>query len=941
MGPTGPGPGGSGRSAAGVSGRWRPGLIPPRSRWRRRSCSGGARRSTPDINDAFARTGTTHLLAISGLHLQALAWVLAIVARWLGVRRQPTFLLVALGTVAYAALVGFAPSVVRSAAMTVGACLAGWRRRCSTPGNLLAGALLATLVWNPNDLFDVGCQLSFLAVAAVIWLVPEVLSWQAPQLLPLDVLERQTESWWRIRRRVGLAYLRAGVVGSAVVWVAAWPLVALRFHLVSPVAILANIPLIPLTSAALLLAGVTLTLAAVWPPLGIPIAWLCGQTLRGTEVLVRWGMDLPAGHSFVPGPPPALVVVFYLLLATATVAVASGWPPRRVRFTLRGAALCGLTLAIWSMIPIRPEVPTADVCAVGHGLAIAVRSPSGQTALYDAGKLGDPHVGRRVIAPALWTSGVRRVDVLILSHADADHFNGVPDLLDRFAIGAVRIPPGFADPTNPGAARLVAAIKARDIPVASIAAGDVIDLGAGVTLTARLPAPDDQAGSDNARSVVLDVTQHGQTLLLTGDLEGPGLTNLIGQPAPDPPLNALVAPHHGGRTSNPRTLYDWARAEIVAVSQRSPAANTRDPLAFLESSDTPSRLLRTWKAGAIRFRWTPPGLTATTFLDPAPTPQPAPPPAPRLAGFGVGLPGVPTWLVALAGLLGGAGLALAVITVEWGAWALVAPGRRREEPGSATVPPARLARRITHQAQDGAVLVGDWFAPDLVSGSDRLIVLLHGLAEDRRAFEIRVGRLLAGGWNVAAVDARGSGESGGAWVSFGGREADDLRGWIDTLTPLIPNSPRFAVWGRSMGAATALRGASLDGRISALVLEAPYDDLRTAVAGVLRKLRVPGQLAPLVLARARWLAGVALDRPHPLDLAPQIQAATLVVHGSADAVVPVDLARNLAHRIGRDHARTAEFLEVPGAGHANVFAIGGDPLADAVVAFLDRAIPPG
>ncbi len=380
----------------------------------------------PEVNDAFARTGTTHLLAISGLHLQVLALVLALGARAAGLGRRPTFLLIALGTVGYAGLVGLAPSVVRSAAMTVGACLAGWRHRCSTAGNVLAGAALATMAWNPSDLFDVGCQLSFLAVAAILWLVPAVLAWDAPVLTPLDKLERQTEAWWRARRRVGLTYLRAGVIGSGVVWLVAWPLVALRFHLVAPVAILANIPLIPLTSLALLLAGLTLGCAALWPPLGAPFAWGCGRSLAATEAIVRWATGWTWGHGFVVGPHPAWVGLFYALLAGATVALASRWAVPMGRAWWRGCLACGVALAVAPLIPIRPEVAAADVWAVGHGLAVAIRSPSGRTALYDAGKMGDPGVGRRVIAPALWAVGVRRIDVLILSHADACHWKGTP-----------------------------------------------------------------------------------------------------------------------------------------------------------------------------------------------------------------------------------------------------------------------------------------------------------------------------------------------------------------------------------------------------------------------------------------------------------------------------------------------------------------------------------
>ena len=79
------------------------------------------------------------------------------------------------------------------------------------------------------------------------------------------------------------------------------------------------------------------------------------------------------------------------------------------------------------------------VTAVGHGLAVVIHTPGDQVLLYDCGRMGDPSVGRRIIAPALWSRGLSRIDEVILSHADQDHYNGLPDLLDRFAIGMVRV----------------------------------------------------------------------------------------------------------------------------------------------------------------------------------------------------------------------------------------------------------------------------------------------------------------------------------------------------------------------------------------------------------------------------------------------------------------------------------------------------------------------
>ena len=114
---------------------------------------------------------------------------------------------------------------------------------------------------------------------------------------------------------------------STVVWLAALPLVVLRFHMVSPIGILLNVPLIPLTSLALLAAGLTLLLSAVWAPLGVPAAWVCAADAgldrpgRALGAARRWG------HAFVPAPPWGWVLGYYVLLAPgATAAGRWRWP---------------------------------------------------------------------------------------------------------------------------------------------------------------------------------------------------------------------------------------------------------------------------------------------------------------------------------------------------------------------------------------------------------------------------------------------------------------------------------------------------------------------------------------------------------------------------------------------------------------------------------------
>ena len=560
--------------------------------------------------------------------MQALAIGLRFLGLALGVGRKRTWTIVLIATLAYALLVGLMPSVVRSAAMTAVFCIGELLDLPSRRANLLAAAALVTLGLNPSHLFDVGCQLSFVAVAAIYW-GPDFLG----RLIGLDTfiqyLNRRVSLKTiiapfelndplfrllpaipaRLTRR-GLAAIFGAVWVSTTVWLATAPLTALRFHTLSPIGILLNIPLIPLTTLALFAAGAALVLSAIWTPLGVPAGWICGRLLEWTERLTLFGVSVPFGHAFTPAPSGAWVLGFFFVLAAAIV-IERKAPKMRISIII--LLVIYIIFGIWSTIaPRKPKALEVEVLAVGHGLAVLIQDVDGRVILYDCGKMGDPRVGRRTIAPAVWSRGVRRIEAVVLSHADADHYDALPDLLDRFAIGAIFTPPGFFDERlNRGIDALRGQIQARRIPLKTLVNGDRLALAKGATIDVLHPPIHWLDGiPDNARCVVLDVAGEHHHMLLTGDLEGIGLARLIDRPRREP-IDAMLAPHHGGGTANPAYLYDWAVPKAVIVSQRRPISGARDALEPIAARGV--RLLRTWEVGAIRARFGPDEFTLDSF----------------------------------------------------------------------------------------------------------------------------------------------------------------------------------------------------------------------------------------------------------------------------------------------------------------------------------------
>ncbi|SIO29061.1 Lysophospholipase, alpha-beta hydrolase superfamily [Singulisphaera sp. GP187] len=298
-----------------------------------------------------------------------------------------------------------------------------------------------------------------------------------------------------------------------------------------------------------------------------------------------------------------------------------------------------------------------------------------------------------------------------------------------------------------------------------------------------------------------------------------------------------------------------------------------------------------------------------------------------------------TGLVTVGGFVAGLLTWFVMLVSEWGAWALIMPGRRLSAAGPGDdfeTGAAGGGVPIEATASDGTRLAGVWFpAGASPTPTGRTILLVHGFAEVRDAMKGRAELLAARGWNVARLDMRGYGRSGGGFASFGGREGDDLRAWVDVVAGRVGPAMSLAVWGRSMGAAIALRAAADEPRIVALLLESPYARLETVVAGWLQRIRtpLPSLLAPRIVRRASRLAGVSLSRPRPIELAPRITAPTLIVHGRRDTLVP----DGDAHRLASVFPQPATLIEIQGAGHGNVIEMGGPDLLDRIVAFLDQA----
>lgn len=459
----------------------------------------------------FHRTGVTHLMSISGLHVTLVSGLAAWLASagwrrvpWLARRlpaRKAAAAAAILAALAYTLLAGFAVPAQRTFYMVSVVAIALWAGRIAAPTRTLALALCAVLLADPWAPLSAGFWLSFAAVALIFYVAA---GWSAG--------EHRLRQWARVQWAI--------TIGLA-------PAVLLLFGQVSLAGPLANALAIPLVSA-------------IVTPLALLAAALPADFLLSVAAwLVEGLLEFLESCASLPGALWQQHVPLPWTVALASGGVAWMLAPRGVPGRACGIAMLAPAFVLPAASPAPGEawITTFDV---GQGLAVMVRTAS-RTLLYDAGPAFGPDAdaGSRIVVPELRALGAAGVDLLVLTHADTDHVGGALSVLESLEVQSL-------------ASSLPRTHLLHALAPASrrCLAGETWEWD-GVRFSFLHPRADEGAVRRNNRSCVLKVTAGGAAMLLTGDIEHEAEAEL---PASEVKADILLAPHHGSASSSSREL---------------------------------------------------------------------------------------------------------------------------------------------------------------------------------------------------------------------------------------------------------------------------------------------------------------------------------------------------------------------------------------------------
>ena len=545
----------------------------------------------PDTKKLYQVNGIGHILAISGLHLSVIGiGIYRLLRKWTG-----SYTLGGIGGIffflLYVWMIGFTVSVIRAGMMylfRVGAEIAGRHYDSITA---LAVAAAVVLIWRPLSIYDGAFWLSFLAVLAVVVMMPSGQIWKERET---QEKEKNQDKIKKKEISVQKNKIKGMLKSNIEMQMFLLPVVLYYFYEFPLYAAFLNLLIIPLMTVLLSLgilgSVVCMLCSGVWKLPGIYMFHVCGWILNIYEKGCEWMLELP-GARVVIGQPQIWQILLYYGCVTVAYAICFYRKKQaqeekcvneqksserklgeRKRKTEKIMKICAWSLGLWILLhrfesPSQLQVAILDV---GQGDGIFFKSPKGMTCMIDGGSSDVKNVGQYRMEPYLLSKGVGKLDYVFITHGDSDHTSGIEEMITRQKVGVKIGTLVFPEKSvwDENIKKLAVLAGKYGVRVAVMEQGQRIQ-NQGMEIICLGPGSDYSGEIGNGASMILAVSYHNFDFLFTGDVEGEGeekLCKAIETYCPERTFEVLKAAHHGSKNSSSGTFLQQVRPKYTMIS---------------------------------------------------------------------------------------------------------------------------------------------------------------------------------------------------------------------------------------------------------------------------------------------------------------------------------------------------------------------------------------
>lgn len=533
----------------------------------------------PVLTAAFRKTGLSHFISLSGMHVAILAGSLWGLLKWSQIPKRPRAVLCIILLLIYALIVPPRAPTMRAVFLSCFFFASMLIYRKINPLNTLALSAMVLLFIRPYDLFSAGWQLSFLSVLGIIVFYRTIHFYFLNTLFYPCVLLLPKSYVWAQHALYHITELLA--VGFSA-WITISPILLYYFGQVNPLSPVWTVLVLPAVTIILYAGFLKIALATLLPTLSS----LLGLVLHGTTKAMSFAVTLLAKVDLfhITAQRPSILVVVSLYLLLLALCLTPHCRSRLRKTCMLLLILCFLQPTLGRILHFGARPLEMTCLSVGHGQAIVVMTPNRKHLVFDAGSITHQNLARKTICPYLQHRSIFDLDAVCLSHGDLDHINAVPGLAASIPVERVcanhRL---IENARQPSLEKRFSEVLSQR----SLSLEPMVDFaGQDCTIQSLWPNPEmtgNQGLSENDASQVFLIEYAGRTILLCGDIEVTAQGKLL-ETYPDLEVDVMVLPHHGSTTNLDRRFIEQLSPSVVIAScSRRNAARAYHPP---DNSDT-------------------------------------------------------------------------------------------------------------------------------------------------------------------------------------------------------------------------------------------------------------------------------------------------------------------------------------------------------------------